>query len=403
MASPRSPLVVAILLLVIPLSQLPIDIYTPAIPQMITELGASPTLVQNSVSAYVLGMALGLVPVGVLADALGRRPVLLSCLALLCASSVAIAFCGDAWLLLGLRFVQGLGGCACMVVVYAIAADVARGRELTSLSGWLGAAWGLAPVIAPAVGGIIVQFVSWRVIFVVIAVLAAGVALLVWRLLPETLPASSRVPVEPLPLARALGAALRRPLFLGLTLVFALFASAQLLFGVVAPLLYEVRLGIPPGVYGLLALAIGAANLVGELSVGALAKRIRPTTLGFGAFAFFAAGTAVLVVTGVTSGADTLWLTIGGMLVMLGCGALCPFAYGQVLGLFDRNLGLIGGLTSAVCYLVVSVTMAAAAGLPDDTALPLAAVYVGCGALGVVLLALCLRSMRSPVPAAATR
>lgn len=157
MPSPRSRTVVAILLLVIPLSQLPIDIYTPAIPRMITELGASSTLVQNSVSAYVLGMALGLVPVGVLADALGRRPVLLSCLGLLCASSVAIAFCGDAWLLLGLRFVQGLGGCACMVVVYAIAADVARGRELTSLSGWLGAAWGLAPVIAPAVGGIIVQ------------------------------------------------------------------------------------------------------------------------------------------------------------------------------------------------------------------------------------------------------
>ncbi|AXH36871.1 MFS transporter [Humibacter sp. BT305] len=396
MPSPRSRTVVAILLLVIPLSQLPIDIYTPAIPRMITELGASSTLVQNSVSAYVLGMALGLVPVGVLADALGRRPVLLSCLGLLCASSVAIAFCGDAWLLLGLRFVQGLGGCACMVVVYAIAADVARGRELTSLSGWLGAAWGLAPVIAPAVGGIIVQFVSWRVLFAVIAVLAAGVAVFVWRLLPETLPASSRVPIEPRSLARALGGALRRPLFLGLTLVFALFASAQLLFGVVAPLLYEERLGIPAGVYGLLALAIGAANLAGELATGALAKRVRPAALGLGAFALFAAGTVVLLVTGLTVGADAVWLTVGGMLVMLGCGALCPFAYGQALGLFDRNLGLIGGLTSAVSYLVVSVTMAAASGLPDDTALPLAAVYVGCGALGAILLALCLRTVRTP-------
>ncbi|WP_378144994.1 MFS transporter [Cnuibacter sp. UC19_7] len=397
MPTPRTPRVVALLLLVIPLSQLPIDIYTPAIPRMITELGAPSTLVQNSVSAYVLGMALGLVPVGVLADALGRRPVLLSCLALLCVSSVAIAFCGDAWLLLGLRFVQGLGGCACMVVVYAIAADVARGRELTSLSGWLGAAWGLAPVIAPAVGGIIVQFVSWRMIFVLVAVLAGVVAVLVWRLLPETLAASDRVPVQLRPLARVLGAALRRPLFLGLTLVFALFASAQLLFGVVAPLLYEVRLGIPPGVYGLLALAIGAANLAGELATGALAKRIRPAVLGFGAFAFFAAGTAVLLVTGLTVGADTVWLTVGGMLVMLGCGALCPFAYGQALGLFDRSLGLIGGLTSAVCYLVVSVTMTAAAGLPDDSVAPMAVVYVGCGALGAILLALCLRAMRSPV------
>ena len=396
-ATQRTPLVVAILLLVIPLSQLPIDIYTPAIPQMMEELGGSSTLLQNSVSAYVLGMALGLVPVGVLADALGRRPVLLSCLALLSVTSVGIALCGDPWLLLVLRFVQGLGGCACMVVVYAIAADVARGSELTSLSGWLGAAWGLAPVLAPAAGGIIVQFVSWRVIFAVIAVLAAGAVLMVWRLLPETLPAERRVPVQLGPIGRALGAALRRPLFLGLTIVFALFASAQLLFGVVGPFLYEVRLGFEPGVYGLIALLVGAANLTGELSIGVLAKRLRPATIGFGAFGFFAAGTAVLLVTGLTVGIDPVWLTVGGMLVMIGCGALCPLAYGQALGLFDRNLGLMGGLTSAVCYLLVAGTMALGAVLPDDTVLPLASIYVGCGVLGLLLLILCLRPMTSTV------
>ncbi|GAA2248089.1 Bcr/CflA family efflux MFS transporter [Herbiconiux moechotypicola] len=393
--APNRRLLVAILLGVIPLSQFPIDVYSPAIPTMVRELGTTSTLVQNSVSAYVLGMAIGLLPVGVIADARGRKPTLLVCLALLVVASIGIAFTNDIAVLLALRFAQGLGGCACMVVVYAIAADTSRGPQLTSLSGWLGASWGLAPVIAPAIGGILVQFVSWRGIFVLVAVLGVVAGLVVWRLLPETLAPAAATPVRPRVIAGVLASAFRRKLFVGLTLVFAVFASAQLLFGVVAPLLYETGLGVPPAAYGLIALLVGAANLGGELATGALATRISSRTLGFSALAAFAAGTAVLLVSGLTVGPDLVLITLGGMFVMLGCGALCPLAYGLALGLFDRNLGLIGGLTSAVCYLFVAITMGAAASLPDDTQTPIGFVYVGCLVVGAALLALCLQPAKT--------
>lgn len=391
---PNRRLLIAILLGIIPLSQFPIDVYTPAIPDMIREFGASATLVQNSVSAYVLGMSIGLLPVGIIADARGRKPTLLVCLALLVVASLAIAVTTDIGLLLALRFVQGLGGCACMVVVYAIAADTHRGRELTALSGWLGASWGLAPVIAPAIGGLLVQFVSWRGIFVLIATLAAVAALVVWRLLPETLAADKAEPIRPRLIVRVLGSTLRRKLFVGLTLVFALFASAQLLFGVVAPLLYETQLGLPPAAYGAIALIVGAANLGGELATGSLATRLSSRTLGFAALASFSIGAVVLAVSGLTVGPHLVLITVGGVFVMLGCGALCPLAYGLALGLFDRNLGLVGGLTSAVCYLLVAITMGAAATLPDDSQAPIGLVYLGCAVLGGVLLALCLPSTR---------
>jgi DHA1 family bicyclomycin/chloramphenicol resistance-like MFS transporter len=399
---PSRRVLIAILLGVIPLSQFPIDVYTPAIPDMIREFGASATLVQNSVSAYVLGMAIGLIPVGIIADARGRKPTILVCLALLIVASLGIAATTDIWLLLALRFVQGLGGCACMVVVYAIAADTSRGRELTSLSGWLGASWGLAPVIAPAIGGLLVQFVSWRGIFILIAILAAIAGVAVWRWLPETLTADKAEPVRPRLIARVLAATLRRKLFIGLTLVFAVFGSAQLLFGVVAPLLFETQLGLPPAAYGLIALLIGAANLGGELATGSLATRISSRLLGFSAFASFCVGTVILLGSGLLVGPDVVLITVGGMFVMLGCGALCPMAYGLALGLFDRNLGLIGGLTSAVCYLLIAITMASAATLPDDSQTPIGLVYVGCAVVGGVLLALCLpRPSRRAAPAAA--
>lgn len=394
---PSRRLLIAILIGVIPLSQFPIDVYTPAIPHMVEELGSTNTLIQNSVSAYVLGMSLGLLPVGIIADARGRKPTLLVCLALLVLASLAIAATSEVWLLLVLRFVQGVGGCACMVVIYAIATDTFRGPQLTSVSGWLGASWGLAPVIAPAIGGPLVQFLSWRVIFVLIAVLAVIAALVVWRLLPETLDRAKAVPIRPRVIGGVLAGALRQRLFVGLTLVFAVFATAQLLFGIVAPLLYEKHLGVPPAAYGAIALVIGAANLGGELATGSLATRVSARTLGFAAFAAFVVGTAVLLVSGLTVGPDLVLITIGGMFVMLGCGALCPLAYGLALGLFDRNLGLIGGLTSAVCYLVVAVTMGAAAGLPDDSQTPLALVYVACVVVGALLLVLCLpKNARAP-------
>lgn len=392
---------IALLLAIIPLSQFPIDVYSPAIPFMATELGTTDTLVQNTVSAYVLGMSLGLLPVGIIADARGRKPTLLVCLALLLVASVGIAFVSDITLLLGLRFIQGLGGCACMVVVYAIAADRFRGAKLTSLSGWLGASWGLAPVIAPAIGGVLVQFVSWRGIFVLIAVLAALVGAAVWLLLPETLDPAKATPIRPRAIVGVLGSTLRRKLFVGLTLVFAVFATAQLLFGVVAPLIYERTLGLHPAAYGLIALLIGAANLGGELATGSLATRISSRTLGLAALGSFAVGAVILAGSGLLIGPHLVLITVGGVFVMLGCGALCPLAYGLALGLFDRNLGLVGGLTSAICYLFVAVAMGAAAGLPDDDQTPLGLIYVVVAAVGAALLLACLRRpARQPVPTA---
>ncbi|RFA12560.1 Bcr/CflA family drug resistance efflux transporter [Subtercola boreus] len=388
-------LLIAILLAIIPISQIPIDAYTPAIPDMIVELGASSTLVQNTVSAYVLGMSIGLLPIGIIADAKGRKPTLLVCLALLFVASIGCALTADIYTLLALRFVQGLGGCATMVIVYAIAADRFRGARLTSISGLLGASWGLAPVIAPAIGGLLVQYISWRGIFVLIAVSALAAAAAVVLLLRETLAVEKRTPIDLREIGGVLASTLRRRIFIGLTLVFAVFAVAQLLFGVVAPLLYETQLGLSPAIYGLVALLVGAANLAGELSTAHFATRVSPRVLGFGALVSFTAGAIILSLSGVLVGPHFVWITVGGMLALAGCGALCPLAYGLTLGKFDRNLGLVGGLTSAICYLFVAITMSAAAGLPDDSQAPLGFVYVGVAVAGLVLLSLCLPSART--------
>lgn len=378
--------IVAILLLVVPLSQIPLDIYTPALPDMVVDLDSSNAVLQNTVTAYMLGMSLALIPVGVIADAYGRKRVLLSCLALVVLTSIGCALAADVPILLGLRFVQGVGACACMVLSYAVAADCFRGSRLTSISGLLGAAWGLAPVLAPAVGGVLVQYMSWRWIFALIAVMAFAVGLLVTVALPETLAPGKRTPIDVSATGRVLAEALKHRVFISLIVIFGLMAAAQLVFGVVGPFLYQEQLNFSPGAYGLVALVVGGANLAGELACSALAVRTTPRQLAMGAWAIFSAGAIVLVISAATIGPSTWAITLGACLALAGCGVLCPQMYGLALGLFARNLGLIGGVISAGCYLIVSVAMATAGLLPENSQAPLGWLYIGIGIGAGVLL-----------------
>lgn len=382
--APRS--LVALLLGIVPLSQIPLDIYTPALPQMVRDLASDNAAVQNTVTAYMLGMSLALVPVGLLSDAHGRRPVLIGGLALLIAMSVGCAFVESIDVLLGMRFLQGIGGCVCLVITYAIAADRFRDRELTAVSGLLGAAWGLAPVLAPAAGGFLVELVSWRVVFLVIAAMAAAAMFVAMLFLPETLERDRRTPVDLAATVSVVRRAFADRRFLGFTLIFSAMASAQMVFGVVAPFLYQEQLGFAPGIYGLFALLLGGANLLGEFACSSFARRVSPRMLGFGAFTFYATGALLLAVSGLMIGTGVFSLTIAGALVLAGCGTLCPMMYGMALGLFDRNLGLIGGLISALCYLSVSGAMAVAAALPESSQAPLGGLYVALGLAALFLL-----------------
>lgn len=372
---------IALLLALVPFSQIPLDAYSPALPQMVEALNANPTLIQNTVTAYMLGMSFALVPAGLLADAFGRRVVVLAGMILLIAMSAACALAASAEWMLAFRFVQGLGGSVCLVVGYAIAADVFRGAKLTSVVGLLGAAWGLAPVLAPAVGGLLVDVMSWRMIFVLIGVMAAVVTVAVYFGLPETLAPARRTPVDLRKTLSVAGTALSNRSFVCYTLVFGAMASAQLVVGVVAPFLYQDGLGFSPAGYGIVAFLLGGANLAGELGCSYFAGRATPRRLGFAVFGVYVLGALALFLFGLAWGTEIVTLSLGCALVLAACGLLCPLMYGMTLGLFDRNLGLIGGMTTAACYFIVSGAMAVAAALPDHSPGPMGGLFV---VLGIV-------------------
>ncbi len=378
--------IIGVLLLVAPLEQVAFDIYTPALPKIAEHFAASNTLVQNTVTAYVLGMALVVLPAGLIADAIGRKRVLLTGLGLMTLTSIGCALADNLTMMIGLRFLQGLGAGTCLLLAATVAADCFRGAKLVSVLGLLGAAWGSAPVIAPAVGGFISQFGSWRLVFVVLAVLTAVVAILVAVVLPETLGQYNRSPIDLRAAGRVLGEALRHRAFVAFAVMFGLVAAAQTVFGVVGPFLYEVGLGYPSATYGFIALGVGAANFLGAAACGTLAQRTTTRKLAIGGSAVLGLAGVIMLVSAQFVGLSALAITGGAALALISIGVLDPLTKGLAMGVFSRNVGLITGLISTFCYVSITLATALMAWLPERSQAPLGWFYVAAAAGLVAVL-----------------
>ena len=142
------------------------DMYLPSLPDIARQLGASTAQVQLTISAYLIGFAVGQILYGPVSDRHGRKPVLLAAVALYCVASLACALSTSIEMLIVSRFVQALGGSGGIVLARAIVRDLysgARaGRELSLISSVMA----LAPVLAPIVGGVLQTGFGWRSIFV---------------------------------------------------------------------------------------------------------------------------------------------------------------------------------------------------------------------------------------------
>jgi DHA1 family bicyclomycin/chloramphenicol resistance-like MFS transporter len=175
---------------------LTIDTYLPALPQLSSEMGATDSQAQLTITGLLVGLGFGQLIIGPLSDAFGRRKPLLIGLgahggmSLLCAAAPSIG------LLAVTRTLQGLAGAAVAVVVMAVVRDLFTGIRAAQLLSRLILVLGVAPILAPSLGSALLNVTSWRGIFVALALAAVALWLLAWRALPETLPAASRQPAS---------------------------------------------------------------------------------------------------------------------------------------------------------------------------------------------------------------
>ena len=251
---------------------LSMDMYLPSTPTIAANLHASQSLVQLTLSGCLAGLAVGQLVAGPVSDGLGRKKPLLAGLVAFTVLSVACAAAPDIGALIGFRFLQGMAGAGGVVLSLAIVRDLYTGSELARVLGSLMLVFGLAPVLAPVIGGQILRFTSWRGVFVVLAAIGLVLFVLAW-FLPETLPPQRRTPSRLHQLTADSRTLLRDRQYVGYALAIACGNAALITYISALPFIVEDAYHESPQLFSLF-FAINSIGLVAMAQLGArLVKR----------------------------------------------------------------------------------------------------------------------------------
>jgi DHA1 family bicyclomycin/chloramphenicol resistance-like MFS transporter len=294
---------------IVALGPLTIDLYLPALPSITTDLAASETAVQFTLTGTFAGLALGQLLVGPLSDSVGRRLPLIAGAGLHVLASVLCAVAPNVEVLSVFRVLQGVGAAAGSVVALAIVRDLYVGRAAATLLSRLMLVIGVAPVFAPTVGGALLVVLPWQGLFGVLAVLGLLLMAVVALTLPETLPPSGHRPFGPAQIARTAGQLVRDRVFVGLTLVAGLAMTGVFGYVAGASFVFQEQFGVSSQTFGLL-FGVGGLLLVAATQLNpVLLKRWEPEqVLTAGAVLAALAGVALLL---------TATLSLGGLVGIL--------------------------------------------------------------------------------------
>ncbi len=371
-----------------------LDLYLPALPELADDLAASPSAAQLTITACLLGLATGQLVAGPLSDRFGRQRPLVVGLVVYLLASLACAVAPSITVLVAVRLVQGLAGAAGLVIARAVARDLYSGRELLIFFSRLILISGLAPVVAPVLGGQLSRVMSWRGIFVVLA--AFGVVLLLAGALglKETLPPERRRTgglAETLAGFAELG---RDRLFVGAALSSGLAGASMFAYIAGATFVLQRIYGLSPQGFSL----VFGANSLGIMAMGQLGGRLAhrwpPATvlgLGLGLNLLGAVGVATSVLTGL--GLPPL---VGSLFVMVSAvGLVFPTATTLALADYPHQAGGASSLLGLAQYVggALAAPLVGIAG--ERSAVPLGLVALTASlAASAVFLALVVPALR---------
>jgi MFS transporter, DHA1 family, multidrug resistance protein len=366
------------------------DMYVPAFPRVSEEFGTTASAVQLTLTTFFAGMGLGQLVGGPFSDQRGRRLPLVAGTVLMAVASVACALAPDVGILMFARFLQGFGGGWAMVIGRAVVVDLAHGSQLVRVLNLVMGIGGVAPIISPLLGAMILQLTGWRTTFWTLAALGILMTLCALFVVPESLPREKRHSGGLAEFGRAAKYVLSNRRFVGYVVVASSAFIALFAYVATSAFILQNMNGLSPVMYSIVFAANAGGMTIAALVSARLAGRVSTRKVIFvGQLIALAAGVAML--------AGALWWATP-LLVAMGS----FFALMVAQGLIGTNGGALAsaevpehpGTSSAVLGLVQWTTagvVAPIAGLGGSyTAVPMALLMIG-GALlslfGLLVLA----------------
>ncbi|WP_295158453.1 multidrug effflux MFS transporter [Selenomonas sp. AE3005] len=358
------------------------DMYLPALPTMQLDMGISASLAQMTLTMTMLGMALGQIFAGPLSDRYGRKGPLTIGMLVFTLTTVGCVLAENINVFLFFRFMAGFAGASGIVIARAIARDVCEGPELTKFFAMLMMVNGLAPILAPVIGGQILLFTSWRGVFVIL-VLVGIFQLLAALMYQETLPAAKRIPGLKDSFAK-FPQLLKDRYFLGHCLVQCFVFGAFFSYLAGSSFIFQNIFHVSPQTYSLIFGCIGAGLLLSGTLPARLAGRVPDekllhvslvlpllgSVLLFMAF-YFQAGMAIIL--------PVLFLTIVPLSVM---GAA---SFSLALSRQGKNAGSASALIGFFSMILGGCMMPLVGIAGENTALPMCVIMIAGYGLGYMV------------------
>ena len=362
------------------------DIYLPGMPALSSDLGVSQSGGQSTLTMFMIGMAVGQFLAGPLSDVHGRRRPLVVGMVAFTIASFACALAPNIYVLDLVRLVQGLSAAAGMAIGRAVVRDLYAGDAAAHYLSRLVLVVGLAPILAPILGGQILSFTSWRGLFVALAIFGLVITAATVRLLPETLPAERRQEAGVGETARTFSRLLADRAFLGYVLVGSLGVCAVVAYIAGSAFVLEDVYGASPRVYGVL-YGVGALMMVigAQINAHLLRTMSARRLLGVGMAIMLVAAALFLVVVPFR-GAGIVAFMVPVCLLMLSWGFIPPDTIALALTDHPDVAGSASACLGASWFAIGAVAAPLAGVGGNDTALPMAIVIAACAVLAAVAL-----------------
>lgn len=364
---------------------LSLDMYLPGLPALAEDLGCSPSAAQLTLTACMIGLAGGQLLAGPLSDARGRRRPLLAGLLLYALVSALCALAPSVWLLIPLRLLQGAAGAFGIAISRAVVRDLREGAAAARLFALLVLVNGLAPIVAPLLGGQLLGAIGWRGIFWVLAGIGLALLLVAWRMLPETLAPRRRHVGGLRETGARFGLLLRDRGFVAVVLAAGLSTGMMFCYIAGSPFVLQEIHGLSPQQFSV-AFAVNALGIVALAQLGgrlAGSGRVGLRPLLRGGLLLGAGGALALLLAVALDGGLALVLAALFALVS-SVGLTGPTAAALALADHPDAAGSASGLLG-VAQFAIGGAVAPLVGIAGErTALPLALVVTALGAASLL-------------------